>query len=106
MLEILTYRAYKKHKLSKQLREKNAKEALDPQDEDFLRSSLHTDTATPSSKKAPSKKFPLTLRPPKKNEKPTTPAEESSDGMTTPAPTEEELEVINASKDGTQAPLS
>jgi len=42
MLEALAYRKYKKHKMDKKLREANAKEALDPQDEDFIRRSMDT----------------------------------------------------------------
>ena len=42
MLEAFAYRKYKKHKMDKKLREANAKEALDPQDEDFIRRSMDT----------------------------------------------------------------
>lgn len=40
MLEVFAYKKYKKHKLEKQLREGTAKEALDPQDEQFIRASI------------------------------------------------------------------
>jgi hypothetical protein len=40
MLEVFAYKKYKKHKLAKQLREGTAKEALDPQDEQFIRASM------------------------------------------------------------------
>jgi hypothetical protein len=40
MLEVFAYKKYKKHKLAKQLREGAAKEALDPQDEQFIRASM------------------------------------------------------------------
>ena len=40
MLEVFAYKKYKKHKLAKQLREGSGKEALDPQDEHFLRASI------------------------------------------------------------------
>jgi len=105
MLEILTYRAYKKHKLSKELREKNAKEALDPQDEAFIRSSLDHNIATPPPMKRTIKKFPATLRTSKKKEKSPAPVEEPVvDEIPTPTPTEEELEAIHDSKDGNSYP--
>jgi phage shock protein A len=40
MLEALAYKKYKKHKLAKELREANAKEALSKQDEEFIRQSI------------------------------------------------------------------
>lgn len=40
MLEALVYNTYKKHKLAKDLRETNAKEALSKEDEEFIRESI------------------------------------------------------------------
>ena len=42
MLEVLTYKKYKQYKKKKEQREANAKQALDKQDEDFIRKSLDT----------------------------------------------------------------
>jgi len=44
MLEVLAYTRYKKHKLNKKLREINAKEALSPEDEDFIRKSMENES--------------------------------------------------------------
>jgi len=43
MLEILAYRKWKKHKSQEALKKENAKEALDKQDEEFIRRSLIDD---------------------------------------------------------------
>jgi phage shock protein A len=46
MLEAFAYKQYKKHKLAKELREANAKEALSKQDEEFIRQSIDNNKAT------------------------------------------------------------
>jgi hypothetical protein len=42
MLEVFAYKRYKKYKLSKELREANAKEALSKHDEAFIRKSMES----------------------------------------------------------------
>jgi hypothetical protein len=57
MLEVFAYKKYKKHKLEKQLREANAKEALDPQDEEFIRQSMDKASTQTSSASSLFKRF-------------------------------------------------
>jgi|SRR5579859_5555125 len=49
MLEVFAYKKYKKHKLTKQLREQNATEALTPKEESFFRRSFDQYTEKPKS---------------------------------------------------------
>jgi hypothetical protein len=51
MLEVFAYKAYKKHQLTKKLREQNAKEALSKKDEEFIRRSIEGGSTTTGGNK-------------------------------------------------------
>jgi hypothetical protein len=51
MLEVFAYKRYKKHKLTKQLREQNATEALSKHDEAFIRKSIDNNHKNPDQGK-------------------------------------------------------
>jgi len=88
MLEVFAYKQYKKHKLTKKLREVNAKEALSKEDEEFIRRSL--DNKKHSSSGQSMFKF---LN--KKNGE--------KKGAIVP-PTEEELAAVNSKESGLSRP--
>ena len=72
MLEMLAYKKYKKHKLEKQLREQNAKEALSKQDEQFIRQIVDNESPSPRDGKESILKFLYKRKP--KDSAPTTEA--------------------------------
>jgi phage shock protein A len=51
MLAVFAYKRCKKHKLTKQLREQNATEALSKQDEAFIRKSINDNHKNPEQGK-------------------------------------------------------
>lgn len=88
MLEVFAYKRYKKHKLAKELREQNAKEALSKQDEEFIRKSIVSNHD--SSDQAKSAMNPLSRFLHKGK----------STGTTVPPLTPEELAAIKAKDEG------
>ena len=89
MLEAFAYRKYKKHKMDKKLREANAREALDPQDEEFIRQSMDKGTTETGSPQGSSASFFKRLVLGKKS---------SSSGGEAVTPTEEEVVAPTASE--------
>ena len=94
MLEVFAYKRYKKHKLTKQLGEQNAKEALSKQDEAFIRKSIDNSHKNPDQGKPAMSPLSRFLHRGK-----------SSEG-TVPSPTPEELAAIKAKDEGTPSKQS